>query len=211
MLNEGKIGWAEEALLLTHEAMRRDMATMNECLELRFFGALPESWRVRAFFRFFSGWSALLSQHHAVEVAVHCDWLAAPTGELPQGCNSMCPRLQPCVPSPQPFVSRRAARQLPAGAAHVSARHRDHCRSRGQNGVEDSARAQPGGGLAPRSGLEDPSHAPSMTASCLLARSPSAPAAPAGFRRAWAARTASRGSDCAHQTPRDQPRLKPRA
>ena len=59
------------------------MAAMNECLEIRFFGALPESWRVRAFFRFFSGWSSLLAQQHAVEVAVHCDWLGMPTGDLP--------------------------------------------------------------------------------------------------------------------------------
>lgn len=83
VLHEDENDWAAEALLLTHEPMRRDMATMNECLEVRFFGALPESWRVRAFFRFFSGWSALISQHHAVEAAVLCDYLAEPTGGLP--------------------------------------------------------------------------------------------------------------------------------
>ena len=83
VLSEEQIDWAAEALLLTHEPLRRDMAAMNECLEVRFFGALPESWRVRAFFRFFSGWSSLLTQHYAVEAAVHCDYLAAPTCQLP--------------------------------------------------------------------------------------------------------------------------------
>ena len=48
VIKHGEVDWAVEALLLTHEPMRRDMATMNECLEPRFFGALPESWRVRA-------------------------------------------------------------------------------------------------------------------------------------------------------------------
>tara|TARA_B110001452_G_scaffold163244_1_gene136081 strand:- start:137 stop:1573 length:1437 start_codon:yes stop_codon:yes gene_type:complete len=83
VLSEEQIDWAAEALLLTHEPLRRDMAAMNECLEVRFFGALPESWRVRTFFRFFSGWSSLLAQHNAVEASVHCDYLAAPTGQLP--------------------------------------------------------------------------------------------------------------------------------
>ena len=36
----------------------------------------------RLSFRFFGAWSSLVSQQHAVEIAVHYDWLAAPTHKL---------------------------------------------------------------------------------------------------------------------------------
>jgi len=55
---------------------------MQRALSPDYMGALPDSWRVRSFFRFFGGWCSLVSQQHAVEVAVHYDWLAAPTGRL---------------------------------------------------------------------------------------------------------------------------------
>ena len=79
---EGSLDWAAELLLLTHEPLRRDMLEMQRALQPQFFGNLPESWRVRAFFRFFTAWCSLVSQQHAVEVAVHSDWLMAPTGRL---------------------------------------------------------------------------------------------------------------------------------
>jgi len=76
------LGWAEELLLLTHEPLRRDMLEMQRAVEARYLGDLPESWRVRAFFRFFQCWCTLVSQQFAVEVAVHYDWLAEPTGKI---------------------------------------------------------------------------------------------------------------------------------
>jgi len=76
------LDWAEELLLLSHEPMRRDMLEMQRALQVGYFGDLPESWRVRAFFRFFHCWASLVSQQHAVEVAVHYDWLVSPTGKL---------------------------------------------------------------------------------------------------------------------------------
>jgi len=81
--DDGKplLDWAEELLLLSHEPMRRDMLEMQRALQVGYFGDLPESWRVKAFFRFFHCWCLLVSQQHAVEVAVHYDWLVAPTGE----------------------------------------------------------------------------------------------------------------------------------
>lgn len=78
----GTLDWAAELLLLTHEPLRRDMLEMQRALQAQYFGNLPESWRVRSFFRFFGGWCSLVSQQHAVEVAVHYDWLAAPTGKM---------------------------------------------------------------------------------------------------------------------------------
>jgi len=78
----GALDWASELLLLTHEPMRRDMLEMQRALQTRFFGELPEGWRVRSFFRFFTAWCALVSQQHAIEVQVHYDWLAAPTGKM---------------------------------------------------------------------------------------------------------------------------------
>jgi len=77
-----RLDWAEELLLLTHEPLRRDMLEMQRALQVGFFGDLPETWRVRAFFRFFHCWCLLVSQQHAVEVAVHYDWLVAPTGKV---------------------------------------------------------------------------------------------------------------------------------
>jgi len=79
---DGTNDWAAEMLLLTHEPMRRDMLEMQRALQAQYFGNLPESWRVRAFFRFFGAWCSLVSQQHAVEVYVHYDWLAAPTGKM---------------------------------------------------------------------------------------------------------------------------------
>ena len=76
------LDWAAELLLLTHEPLRRDMLEMQRALQPKFFGELPEGWRVRAFFRFFGAWCSLVSQQHAVEIAVHYDWLAAPTRKL---------------------------------------------------------------------------------------------------------------------------------
>ncbi|KAL1499164.1 hypothetical protein AB1Y20_013675 [Prymnesium parvum] len=75
------LDWAEELLLLSHEPLRRDMLEMQRAMQVHNFGDLPESWRVRAFFRFFGCWCLLVSQQHAVEVAVHYDWLLA-RGEL---------------------------------------------------------------------------------------------------------------------------------
>ena len=71
------LDWAAELLLLTHEPLRRDMLEMQRALQPLYFGELPEGWRVRAFFRFFTAWCGLVSQQHAVEVAVHYDWLVA--------------------------------------------------------------------------------------------------------------------------------------
>ena len=79
VLDSSALDWAAELLLLTHEPMRRDMLEMQRALQPQYFGNLPDSWRVRAFFRFFTAWCSLISQQHAVEVAVHYDWLAAPT------------------------------------------------------------------------------------------------------------------------------------
>jgi len=76
------LDWAAELLLFTHEPLRRDMLEMQRALQPRFFGELPDSWRVRSFFRFYQAWCALVSQQHAVEVSVHYDWLAAPTGKM---------------------------------------------------------------------------------------------------------------------------------
>jgi len=78
----GTLDWSAEMLLLTHEPLRRDMLEMQRALQAEYFGNLPESWRVRAFFRFFGAWCSLVSQHHAVEVQVHYDWLVAPTGKM---------------------------------------------------------------------------------------------------------------------------------
>ena len=50
---------------------------MTRALQPSFFGYLPESRRVRAFFRYFQGWCSLVAQQHAVEIAVHVDWLGA--------------------------------------------------------------------------------------------------------------------------------------
>lgn len=84
VLKEGdtQLGWAAEVLLLTHEPLRRDMLEMQRAVQPRYFGDLPESWRVFAFFRFFQAWCSLVSQQHAVEVAVHYDWLTAPAQKL---------------------------------------------------------------------------------------------------------------------------------
>lgn len=71
------LGWECELLLLTHEPLRRDMLEMQRALQARYMGDFPEGWRVRAFFRFFTGWASLVSQAHAVEVTVHYDWLCA--------------------------------------------------------------------------------------------------------------------------------------
>ena len=49
---------------------------MQRALQARYMGDFPEGWRVRAFFRFFTG-CFLVSQAHAVEVTVHYDWLCA--------------------------------------------------------------------------------------------------------------------------------------
>ena len=76
------LDWAEELLLLSHEPLRRDMLEMQRALQVGYFGDLPESWRVRAFFRFFNCWCLLVSQQQAVEVAVHYDWLVHPTGKM---------------------------------------------------------------------------------------------------------------------------------
>ena len=73
----GGSDWAAEFLLLTHEPLRRDMDEMTRALQPSFFGYLPESRRVRAFFRYFQGWCSLVAQQHAVEIAVHVDWLGA--------------------------------------------------------------------------------------------------------------------------------------
>ena len=81
-VERGEADWAAEVLLLTHEPLRRDMLEMQRALQAQYFGNLPESWRVRAFFRFFGSWCSLVSQQHAVEVAVHYDWLIAPTGKM---------------------------------------------------------------------------------------------------------------------------------
>lgn len=78
----GVLDWAAELLLLTHEPLRRDMLEMLRALQPRYFGDLPEGWRVRAFFRFFTAWCGLVTQQHAIEVAVYYDWLAAPTGKM---------------------------------------------------------------------------------------------------------------------------------
>ena len=53
------------------------MDEMTRALQPSFFGYLPESRRVRAFFRYFQGWCSLVAQQHAVEIAVHVDWLGA--------------------------------------------------------------------------------------------------------------------------------------
>ena len=58
------------------------MLEMQRALMPRFFGELPEGWRVRAFFRFFTAWCGLVSQQHAIEVSVYYDWLASPTGKM---------------------------------------------------------------------------------------------------------------------------------
>jgi len=78
----GSLDWAAELLLLTHEPLRRDMLEMQRALQAQYFGNLPESWRVRSFFRFFGAWCSLVSQQHAVEVSVHYDWLVAPTRKM---------------------------------------------------------------------------------------------------------------------------------
>jgi len=81
--NDGQgLDWAAELLLLSHEPMRRDMLEMQRTLQTRYFGELPEGWRVRAFFRFFEAWCSLVSQQHAVEVSVHYDWLVLPSGKV---------------------------------------------------------------------------------------------------------------------------------
>ena len=69
-LSEGAAGldWAAEALLLTHEPLRRDMLEMQRVLTPQYFGDLPEVWRVNCFFRFFDGWCALVAQHQRVQV-----------------------------------------------------------------------------------------------------------------------------------------------
>jgi len=86
-LSEGAAGldWAAEALLLTHEPLRRDMLEMQRVLTPQYFGDLPEVWRVNCFFRFFDGWCALVAQHQRVQVEVHHDWLAASCEGLPDG------------------------------------------------------------------------------------------------------------------------------
>lgn len=76
------LGWYSELLLLTHEPLRRDMLEMQRALQPNYFGEFPEGWRVRAFFRFFTGWSSLVTQQHAVEVGVHYDWLCANSDKI---------------------------------------------------------------------------------------------------------------------------------
>ena len=44
------------------------MLEMQRALQTKYFGELPEGWRVRAFFRFFTAWCSLVSQQHAIEV-----------------------------------------------------------------------------------------------------------------------------------------------
>ena len=81
--DDGKgLDWAAELLLLTHEPLRRDMLEMQRALQPRYFGELPDSWRVHSFFRFYQSWCSLVSQQHAVEVSVHYDWLVAPTNKM---------------------------------------------------------------------------------------------------------------------------------
>jgi len=80
--DKASLDWASELMLLTHEPLRRDMLEMQRALQTKFFGELPEGWRVRCFFRYFTGWCSLVSQQHAIEVSVHYDWLAQPTGKM---------------------------------------------------------------------------------------------------------------------------------
>jgi hypothetical protein len=79
---QDSLDWAAELLLLTHEPLRRDMLELQRAVQPMYFGNLPETWRVKAFFRFFTAFSALVTQFHAVEVSVHYDWLVAPTGQM---------------------------------------------------------------------------------------------------------------------------------
>jgi hypothetical protein len=76
------LDWPAEMLLLTHEPMRRDMLEMQRALQPHIFGELPDGWRVRAFFRFFTPWCSLVTQLHAIEVQVHYDWLIKPTKKM---------------------------------------------------------------------------------------------------------------------------------
>ena len=62
--------------------LRRDMLEMQRALQTKYFGELPEGWRVRAFFRFFTAWCSLVSQQHAIEVEVHYTWLASRSGKM---------------------------------------------------------------------------------------------------------------------------------
>ena len=62
--------------------LRRDMLEMQRALQTKYFGELPEGWRVRAFFRFFTAWCSLVSQQHAIEVEVHYNWLASRSGKM---------------------------------------------------------------------------------------------------------------------------------
>ena len=75
---DGNIDWASELLLLSHEPLRRDMLEMLRALNTKYFGELPEGWRVRAFFRFFTGWCQLVSQQHAIEVGAWAAGSACP-------------------------------------------------------------------------------------------------------------------------------------
>ena len=75
---DGNIDWASELLLLSHEPLRRDMLEMLRAVNTKYFGDLPEGWRVRAFFRFFTGWCQLVSQQHAIEVGAWAAGSACP-------------------------------------------------------------------------------------------------------------------------------------
>jgi len=72
--------WAMSLLMLTHDPLRCDMIEMKRALEPSYFGDLPDSWRVNAWFRFFNAWGTLIGQFHAVQVEVYYDYLAVPAG-----------------------------------------------------------------------------------------------------------------------------------
>ena len=75
--------WVRDLLLLTHDALRCDMSSMQRALEPKYLGDVPPSWRIRTWFIFFQSWAAIISQMHVVEVEVLYDYLAAPTGKMP--------------------------------------------------------------------------------------------------------------------------------
>ena len=80
---DGKsLDWATETLLLTHEPIRHDLAAMVKAAAT-IDDERPEEWRVRAFFRFFDEFGALLAQFFAVELNVHCDWLCGEAAGAP--------------------------------------------------------------------------------------------------------------------------------
>ena len=76
------LDWASECLLLTHEPIRHDLEAMVKAAAT-IDDERPEEWRVRAFFRFFDEFGALLGQFFAVELHVHCDWLCGEAAGAP--------------------------------------------------------------------------------------------------------------------------------